>query len=471
MTRPELVSALRRRAARQALLRELGRLADAAQARLYVVGGYVRDVALGRRPGDVDLVCGSDTRRLRRGIAQRWGTEGFRFRKRGVTTWRFTLGGAGCDLVDASRRGLDADLERRDLTINAMAFDLTRASLVDPCGGLGDLRRRRLRLPREGVVVEDPLRALRIARFLAQLPGFRATAPALAEARRVRRGLARVSAERVRVELERLLEAPAPRRGLDCLDRLRLTGAVLPELEPLRSCVAGAGRPDVWTHTLDAVERSQNPVGLPARAVLNHAEERRILRWALLLHDITKPQTLRFREDGRPTFHGHEVTGARAADRLLHRLRVPRAERRRIRRLIRFHLRPGLLAEEDSPARGVRRLVRDAEADLPILVAHAACDALASGGDEDPARWARLRRLLRRLLALHRETARHPLPRLIDGGDVMRACHLPAGPWVGRILRAVRELQEEGRLTTRSEALSRLPRLARDVTSSKRTAT
>lgn len=463
MTPGALAAALGRRVPRHPLLGPLRAMAEAAGTRLCVVGGYVRDVALGRRPGDVDLVCADDTRALRRAIAQRWHTAGFRFRKRGVTTWRFAIAGAGFDLVDASRRGLERDLRRRDLTINAMAYDLSARRLVDTCAGLADLRRGRLRLPRPGVIAEDPLRALRVARFLSELPGFRAVPSVLREARNARRGLTRVAPERVRQEFERLLAAPAPRRGLDCLDELELTDALLVELKPLRSCVAGPDRPDVWTHTLDAIQRSEDPRGLPGGAALRPAPERRILRWALLLHDMAKPSTLRHRPDGRPTFHGHEVRGARESDLLLRRLRVPRAERQRIRRLILLHLRPSLLAEEGSPPRGLRRLVRDAGADLPLLVLHAACDALGSGGAEDPARWSRLRRLLRRLLALQRDAARRPLPPLIDGKDVMRECGIDAGPLVGRILAAVRELQEEGRLTQRSQALRRLPALARRV--------
>jgi poly(A) polymerase len=179
----------------------------------------------------------------------------------------------------------------------------------------------------------------------------------------------------------------------------------------------------------------------------------RLLRWSLLLHDVSKPETLEIRSDGRPSFHAHEVLGARRAEALLGRLRVARADRRRVSRLIRLHLRPGLLSDAGAPPRGLRRLVRDAEGDLPLLVLHTACDAVASGGPDATRRWRKLRGVLRTLLEMDQRRRLTPLPRLVDGRDVLRLLGLEPGPAVGRILAKVREAQEEGAIRTRSDAL------------------
>ena len=240
------------------------------------------------------------------------------------------------------------------------------------------------------------LRALRAARFLAQLPRFALEPEARRQASHAGAGLRRASPERVRDELDKLLASADPARGLATLEGLGLVGAVLPELVPLASCVAGAERPDVWRHTLEALARSAPPRGLPGRHALRQTDGRRLLRWALLLHDISKPETFALREDGRPTFHGHEVLGVRRSEALLVRLRVSKDARRRIGRLILNHLRPSQLAEAGAPARGMRRLVREAGEDLPLLVVHAACDAQASGAPDHIRRWRRLRRVLRR---------------------------------------------------------------------------
>ena len=427
---------------------------------MWLVGGYVRDAALGRPSLDVDLIAGRGALRLVRALEQRWTRRAFRFRKRGVTTWRFAIGGRHVDLVDAGRRGLQADLSRRDFTINAIAFDLVEPGLIDPLRGLADLRAGRLRLPRPGVIREDPVRALRAARFLAQHPGFGLHREARREAMQVGPRLHRVAAERVRAELDKLLGADAAHRGVKALERLDLLAAVFPELIPLRGCRAGRDRPDVWRHTLDAIALSCRRKRLPAAAAAAGPAQRRLLRWALLLHDVSKPETLAVHEDGRPTFHGHEVLGARRAATVLERLRLPRQERRRICRLILLHLRPGHLADAGMPQRGMRRLLREAGADLPLLVQHAACDALASGSPDASRRWRRLAVVLRQLVGLWEERSRAVLPRLLDGRELMRSLGISPGPLVGEILTRLRERQEEGAIRTRQQALAEAAKIA-----------
>jgi poly(A) polymerase len=453
-----LASRLRHRTARDPLTRAARDAARELQAELWLVGGYVRDAALDRGVKDVDLIAGGGSRRLLRELRRRWSTRGFRFRKRGVTTWRSSVDGREIDVVDASRRGLERDLRRRDFTVNAVAFDLVEGRLIDPLRGLGDLRGGRLRLAGPEVMREDPLRALRAARFLAQLPDFRLHPEARRQAARVAPRLRRAAPERVRVELDKLLASAAPARGVEALHRLGLAQALLPELAPLHDCRAGAGRPDVWRHTLKAIACSSRPGRLPGARALRATGAQRLVRWALLLHDISKPETLALREDGRPTFHGHEVLGARRAAALLERLRLPRDERRRIARLILHHLRPAQLADAGAPHRGMRRLVRESGADLPLLVQHAACDALASGLPDAQRRWRRLRRVLLELVEIWQARRDVSLPRLLDGRDVMRALGAGPGPRVGELLERIRELQEAGAVLTRDDALAWLRR-------------
>jgi tRNA nucleotidyltransferase/poly(A) polymerase len=359
------------------------------------------------------------------------------------------------DVVDAGRRGLRDDLLRRELTINAMAFDLDSGKVEDPLGGLRDLRRGLLRMPRPGVIREDPVRALRAARFLAQIPRTRLERETREEVSRAARALRRASPERIRDEIDAILRAPDPGRGFEALVELGLLDAVLPELAPMRRCPAGEGRPDAWRHTLLALAKSARPGRLPAARSTELPETARVLRWALLLHDMAKPATLRSEGD-RPTFHGHESLGARRAAALLDRLRLPVGHRRRVTRLILFHLRPHHLAEAGAPDRGMRRLVREAGDDLPLLVLHAACDAAASGAPDATRRWRRLRPVLVRLLALHARARALPPARLVDGDDVMKALRIPPGPEVGRLLAEIRDLQEEGRLLDREDALRHL---------------
>lgn len=458
MTRERLSRVLCGRARRDPLLRSVVAAAREAGARVHLVGGAVRDAALGVDSDDVDLVADRRCRALVSRLREAWARRPFRFRKRGVTTWRFVVDGREVDLVDATRRGLVADLTRRDFTINAVAFDLLDGKLADPAGGLRDLERRLLRLSRPGVVREDPLRALRAARFLAQLPAFRLSPSARAESRAVARGLGRVSVERLRVELDGLLCSAAPSRGLAAIEELGLLKPVLPELLPLRDCPAGAGRADVWRHTLEAISRSESAGRLPGAEALGERSALLALRWALLLHDIAKPDTLAYR-NGHATFHGHDALGARRADRLLRRLSAPRALRRRVSRIVALHLRPSLLVEAGASLRALRRLAREAGEDLPLLLVHAACDALGSGAARGRAAWKRLRGVLLELARLGREALSEPAARLVSGHDVMRLLGIEEGPRVGAILDEIRELQAGGVVLTREQALDYLTSL------------
>jgi len=456
--RDVVVKRLRRRGLRDALLADVVRVAEQVDVAVWLVGGAVRDAARGVEAEDLDLAAGRGAARLVAELEALWQRRLFRFRKRGVTTWRTRVHEREVDIVDAGGRGIERDLARRDFTINALAFDLREHTLLDPHDGLRDLSRKRLRVPRASVLREDPLRALRAARFLAALPGFRLEPATRAGVKRCGKALARVSRERIFGELDRLLRAEDPVRGLQALDDLKLLRAILPELVPMKTCVAGAARPSVWKHTLLAIGLAVKPGRLPGAAAVREAEQARVLRFALLLHDIAKPATLDRAGDGRPTFHGHEVLGERKAGRLLKRLKAPIDLERRVAQLVLFHLRPHHLADAGAPPRGIRRLVREAGDDLPLLVLHAACDAKASGSPagEAAARWRRLRPVLVQLLDWHERMQRAPLQPLVSGKDVMELLGIPPGPAVGAVLRMIQELQEDGGLRDREAALSYL---------------
>lgn len=464
MTRAALARRLARRAARDPLLRRLRALARRLDRPLWVVGGWPRDVALGRAPGDFDLAVTEAMPRWRAAVAAEFGTRGFRFRKRGVTTWRFRLEGRDVDAVDAVRRGLDGDLARRDFTVNAIAFELRDGTVADPRGGLRDLRARRLRLAGARAMEEDPVRALRLARFSAALEGFRVDPAAARAARAVAPRTAREPVERVLAEWRKLLACPRPRPGLERAWDWGLVAATLPELTPMARCAAGGGRPDVWTHTGMAIEATSSLARrrVPFARRLRDPGAREVLHLALLLHDVAKPDTFELRPDGRPAFHGHETLGADRAGAALRRLGAPAALRQRVESLIRLHLRPGHLADAGPTPRALRRLARDAGDDLPLLVLHAAADALGSGTEDDRGRWRRLRRVLLDLESAAAALRRAPAGPLVGGEEVMRRLGLPPGPEVGAVLRRMVEEQDAGALRTAADARAWLDRLARE---------
>lgn len=461
MNRERLVTSLRTRVAREPLLQLLRECAVDSAAEVYLVGGPVRDAALRRRCKDADLTVVRRAAALVREIQRRLGTRGFRFRKRGVTTWRFVTTFGDVDVVDAVRRGLEDDLRRRELTINAMAYDLVGRRVLDPLGGLKDLRAKRLRAPRADTFRTDPARCLRTARFLAELPGFRIERTTRQRLAREAQRLRRVASERVREELNKLLGGTRPHDGLAAIHDWGLLDPLLPELSPLLDFAAGRDRPDVWWHTVMTIEMSATRPRLPSFGSVRDRGELSLLRWTLLLHDIAKPATFAIDASGKPIFHGHEERGAKTADALLRRLRFDSRTRRRITQLIRWHLRPGHLADAGAPARGMRRLARDAGDDLPLLCLHAACDAQGSGASGDAARWRRMSRVLRALPAIQARLRALPDAPLLSGADIIRATGLPPGPRIGELLRELAEARDDGAISTRRQALAYLKKAGR----------
>jgi tRNA nucleotidyltransferase (CCA-adding enzyme) len=336
------------------------------------------------------------------------------------------------------------DLRRRDFTINAIAYDPQAKAILDVTGGLEDLAAGVLRAVGEARdrFQEDALRALRAARFVSTL-GFELEAETRAALGATAPTLPRVSAERVRDELDRLLLGEYPDRGLDTLSEAGLLQIVLPELSLCRGVPQNRHhRHDVYRHTLET---------------LRAAVPRRRVRWAALCHDLGKPATRAERDDGESTFYGHPQLGAEISDRLLERLRFPRDDRAAINLLVREHLfeyRP------EWKGSAVRRFLRRVGLEnLPDLFALRRADILGTGLEGDQGSLTLLEQRIEAEIA-----ARRPLEvtdLVIDGEDVMREARLPPGPQVGETLnRLLEEVLDEPANNTREFLLARLRELA-----------
>ncbi len=331
------------------------------------------------------------------------------------------------DRVEYTRDLLE-DLDRRDLTVNALAYDPAEGRLVDPHGGARDLERRRLRSVGDPLARfrEDALRPLRAARLAAilEFEPDEALEEALAASAREESGvrLDRVSMERVRAELERMLEAPRPSVGLELLERAGLLAVWLPELSRGRGVAQNRYHAhDVFHHGLYACDAA--PVDKPA------------VRWAALLHDIGKPDT-RVERDGEGTFHQHEQVGAEMVDRVFERLRFPTAFRRRVVHLVREHMFDYRHQWSDAALRRwLRRVGPEAVADLFDL---RIADAIGNGlRPLFPHYLEEMRERIERML---REATALTISDLaVNGEDVMRTWDCGPGPRVGWALRTLLE--------------------------------
>jgi poly(A) polymerase len=443
----------------QPVLDEVRPLADRFLAegfRTYLVGGTVRDLLLGRAlTNDFDLTTDArpdDIERLVTGWADAVWTTGKRFGtigcRRGGRDFEITTHRAEAYTPDSRKPEVqfsdrvEADLSRRDFTVNSMALSLPVPELIDPFGGAADLHAKRLRTPLspEESFADDPLRMLRAARFLAgyDLEPDEALVRAVIE---MHERLEIVSAERIRDELDKLLVVERPGRGLWFLVDTGLAAEFLPELPGLALEQDPIHRhKDVLAHTIAVVEKTSPD---------------KVLRLAALLHDVGKPKTRSFAPGGRVTFHHHEVVGARMARERMQQLRYSHEEVEAVTKLVELHLRfhTYKMGWTDS---AVRRYVRDAGDLLDRLNELTRCDCTTRNE-------RKARELARRMDALEERIAelraQEELDRIrpdLDGNQVMRHLGVRPGRVVGDALTMLLEARlEEGPLGE-EEAFRRL---------------
>ena len=439
-----------------AVLRTLG----SEGHRALLVGGTVRDVLLPARPAGADPIPDLATDRLPDqvlGLFPHTVATGIPY---GTVTIITPEGAIECTTFRSEGGYRDArhpgdvtftgdplgDLDRRDLTVNALAFDPLSGELLDPHDGALDLEQRRLRAVGEPLARfrEDALRPFRVARLAAvlEMAPDDALLDALAAIRDPASGVRIdwVAAERIRDELQKLLAAPQPSTGIELLRRGGLLERWLPEL----AAMVGVGQNrfhahDVWTHTLLACDAA------PA------AKSR--VRWAALLHDVGKPPT-RVMRNGDWTFYEHDAVGAQLADQLLERLRFPTDERHAIVHLVREHMFDlGATSTDAALRRWLRKVGTENVADLFDL---RIADSIGTGTRIGfPVGLERLRERIQRLI--DEDSALHVRDLAIDGNDVMRELGVGPGPAVGRVLDALLdEVIDRPDANTRDHLLTRL---------------
>lgn len=425
---------------------ELANLFEGAGHHLYLVGGIVRDALLDRLAPGYDLDFTTDALPdASEKVMSRWAdslwTQGKRFGTIGaakgglrfeVTTHRAEEYGPGSrkpEVVFAT--ALEADLARRDFTVNAMALSLPGLALVDPFNGVSDLAAQRLRTPLspEASFTDDPLRMLRAARFIAAY-GLRPE-PELAEAvSRLRSRLDIVSDERVRDELDKLIVADDPSEGLWFLVRTGLAEEFLPELPALALEEDPVHRhKDVLAHTIAVVQR---------------ARPDRIVRLAALFHDIGKPKTRSFGPEGAVSFHHHELVGARMTRERMRALRYPADDIEKVSKLVELHLRFHTygMGWTDS---AVRRYVRDAGDLLAELNELTRCDCTTRNPAKARALAQRMEELEVRIAELREKEELASIRPDLDGSQVMEHLGIGPGPLVGRALAHLLEVRlDEG---------------------------
>jgi poly(A) polymerase len=436
---------------------------------LAMVGGPVRDVFLRRRSGDMDLATDASPEQVMK-ITADWAdttwTVGIEFGTIGlrkgdlkieITTFRSERYTEGSRKPDVSYgKTLEGDLGRRDFTVNAMAARLPGGELIDPYGGLHDLRDKVLRTPGrpEDSFTDDPLRIMRAARFAAQL-GFTPTPEVRQAMTRLAGRLDIVSAERIRDELTKLMTAPAPVTGIALLVDTGVADQVLPEVPKLKLEVDEHYRhKDVYKHSLTVLEQA---IALEERYGLTGDL---VLRLAALLHDIGKPRTRSRLPGGRVAFHHHEVVGAAMAKSRLKQLRFPAPVVEDVASLVGLHLRFHGYGSGEWTDSAVRRYVRDAGPLLTRLHVLTRADCTT----RDKAKAARLARaydsLENRIAELSEQEELASIRPDLDGHEIMTILGVRPGRVVGEALKHLLELRIENGPLGKERATQELLRWA-----------
>jgi len=446
---------------------ELAARFAAAGHRLYLVGGSVRDAIMGREQTDLDFTTDAHppaVLAVLEGWAEAVWDTGIAFgtigaRRHGTTVEITTFRADAYDRVSrnplvAFGETIDDDLVRRDFTVNAMAVELTGSErrFVDPHGGLAALATGTLDTPAtpEESFADDPLRMLRAARFVSQLgliPAPRVVAAMTAMAGE----LARITTERVQAELSKLLLGRHPRRGIELLVDTGLCTYVLPEVPAMRLAIdEHMQHKDVYTHSLvvleQAIDRETDGPDL-------------VLRLAALLHDIGKPATRRT-DDGKVSFHHHEVVGAKMTRRRLRELRYPKAVVDDVSQLVFLHLRFHGYGTGEWTDSAVRRYVTDAGPLLERLHALVRSDCTTRNRRRAAALQRSYDSLEQRIAALRAQEELDAIRPDLDGNAIMQLLGIPPGPLVGKAYRHLLALRMERGPMGSDEAEAELRRWA-----------
>jgi poly(A) polymerase len=438
-------------------LQDLAGRFTATGRRLYLVGGSVRDALLGQAGSDLDLTTDArpdEIERLVDGWAEHVWLQGRDFGtigcSRGELQLEITTFRAEVYRPDSRKPNvvfaddLDTDLSRRDFTVNAMALLLggDDPSLIDPFNGLEDLLvHRRLRTPLDPEVsfVDDPLRMMRAARFIAA-HGLEPEPALTAAVSELKGRLEIVSAERIADELSKLLVVPDPSPGLWFLVDAGLAGEFLPELpalaleqDPIHQ------HKDVLAHTIAVVAKTRPQL---------------VVRLAALLHDVGKPKTRSFGPDG-VSFHLHDVVGARMAAERLRALRFPNHIIEAATELIALHLRFHTY-KMGWTDRAVRRYVRDAGPYLDQLNELVRCDCTTRNQAKAKALARRMDDLERRIEELRAQEELDSIRPPLDGNQVMAILGIPPGREVGEALSMLLEARLDEGPISEEDATRRL---------------
>jgi putative nucleotidyltransferase with HDIG domain len=439
---------------------KLSLLAGKTGQEVYVIGGFVRDIYLGRPSKDIDILVVGNGILFAEQAGKMLRTPVSVFKNFGTAMLRY--GDLEIEFVGARKESyrsdsrkpivedgtLQDDQRRRDFTINTLALGLHPDNfgvLLDPYNGLTDLEARLIKTPLDPAETfsDDPLRMMRAIRFAAQLD-FKIDDSALQAIAQKKERIRIISAERISDELNKIILSSKPSIGFNLLFDTGLLRIIFPQMADLYGVeyINGKGHKDNFYHTLQVLDN------------ISQTTNDLWLRWAAILHDIAKPATKRFEPGHGWTFHGHEERGARMVPKLFQQLKLPLNEKMKfVQKMVQLHLRPIVLAQQTITDSAVRRLLFEAGEDIDSLMLLCNAD-ITTKNEYKIKKYRQNFDLVQQKLrdVEERDQMRNWQPP-VTGNDIMETFGLKAGPEVGIIKNQIREAILEGEIkNTREEA-------------------